>query len=543
MSLIELDITVTFGSGAAATNNTVVSPSVSSATAVGSVSTATGATPNGTLIFATDRLAGVKAAIAANTAPQASAFASLATLNNVWQSQGFGYGNLTNPSTGYYATNRLQGGPFLFACPGYFYDPTDALAIQGFANADMTAAFACALWGYLSNSNVFVVQPVVRNWIKFSTIDQNPNPTGDNGNDAPLIAGTAMNAVIIAACILDEGLNGNWSALTGWTAADRTAVESWIINSYYPALQVIINPFTSGIPASGMLNNWRSWAIYGSALSEASLPPVVQMHSNSTTAATGASYLTATIAALNNAIGGTVSEAGTLTNPITGTQTNAIVTTAFSYTGVSPAVPMNPGDLFLENLRGNDQVHYNYYSTLPLCAAAQVLLAANQTNIFTGKGALLTAALTENLSRLSPLQSGQNSDVPYSYELYEAMGAVYNNANYTAYASPNRPVMPTDQPAATTFQHTSIFSAATLTSLINGYTGGGFNYPNLPAGMTLQSFRSGLVGLPGSETPHAWGQALNQSFPTGVNNMTEVDDTAVPWAWGPMSQPYCTRRA
>lgn len=64
-------------------------------------------------------------------------------------------------------------------------------------------------------------------------------------------------------------------------------------------------------------------------------------------------------------------------------------------------------------------------------------------------------------------------------------------------------------------------------------TTGGFNYPNLPGGMTLVSYRNGQTAVAGSESPGPWSQFNGNSWPANQNNMSEVADATVPFGGGP----------
>ncbi len=126
---------------------------------------------------------------------------------------------------------------------------------------------------------------------------------------------------------------------------------------------------------------------------------------------------------------------------------------------IDTSIDVQTGRLPLEDARGDRSVNYTYFSLLPILSAVTVLNQAAGEDAFAPQQPVLRLALDTLLARLSPLEPGQASSLPFGPELYELAGALYGSAAYKAYAIPHRPILPLGQ-------HLSIATAATLTAVV-----------------------------------------------------------------------------
>jgi hypothetical protein len=277
---------------------------------------------------------------------------------------------------------RQQHAMSMYNVPGYYQDRAGFFAATGGITGDADAAYVLALAYRLGDSpaDADAAQRLLTAWARANT-----TVTGYDGQLSMAEVGVGF---IIAAELLSD--------YPGWADADRAAFKQWVRTVY---LAQAVNPIKD------RKNNWGDWGTFG--------------------AVTAADYL--------GDSAGVAAEAARLEQHID--------------SSIAP-----DGRMPEETARGSGGIWYTYFALAPLTAAANVVRNAGGPNLFgpsTPYGARVGQALAYLFSALQNPQAwsfGANPKVPqpnetWGYDLFEAMGNEYGNAQWMAYAATRRPIM------------------------------------------------------------------------------------------------------
>ncbi len=283
--------------------------------------------------------------------------------------------------------------PTIWYSPGAYQDPDGANAAMAILIGYCDDAFLRGLLSAVLLQSAPTAERIVRAW---TTINKGVSTyVGPKGNDSYLSLCTEGCGLVMAADLID--------GQPDWSPQDKANAARWMRTVGIPVAQNILGP-------QGKKDNWASWALQMWALC--------------------AVYLNDTAVQASLAV-----------------MLDAHITASINAT---------TGHLPLEDLRGARAVEYTYFSLLPMTGAAWVLKQGGGPDLLTSRKGLLTLALDSLLGRLVPLEAGQDLAWNNAAELYAAMGTLYANPKYSAYAAKYAPVMRVGQ-------HLTPFTCPTVT--------------------------------------------------------------------------------
>lgn len=537
------------------------------------------AVPYGAQIFANDHLSGAIAAAFEGSSPYSASYSAVVQIANSYSGHASSRTTIANLNSPALPTS-VFGSPAAGSSQGGL-----AFTIDTAFAADMSAAYSTALSGFIQNKNAPTAMSLVRDWCTGTlSIASFDIPAGFGGSDGPLVMNTTGPGVILAAILFDEALAGNWSNLSGWTQADRTHVESFIVNTWVSSSLIVVGLSPAGnAPNNNMQNNWRSHACNTMAIGGFYL----LNSSNPTNVALGQTYISQSAALI----------AGYMTGSITNTHDTQVGQPFIVQNSgtLSAGMLADPGDITTEDERGIDVMSYTMFSMRSLLSAMQVIQAAGGPNLFAQYSTTVELILNTLLDHVevSPTfydcyTGGAVNAYPYSgSEFYEAAGAYLSQSSYTTYATLDR----ISSGIGSTWKQTmagqsgqgaiGVHSFSTLTSLLqpqvvstianysaaiygngllttsssivssSGGGGGGgggggtsgsgfvFTFPNIPSGWTWTSNgvthkRNIAVGANDGRDPNGnadWGDiGVNGGGIPSSNNETVTNDTTAPFS-------------
>ncbi|GEM_PF-559698 len=281
----------------------------------------------------------------------------------------------------------------VYDVPGYYQDRAGFFAATGGVTGDADAAYVLALAYRLSGNqaDADLAQRILTAWARTNT--------GVTGYDGQLsMTEVGVGFILSAELLSDYG---------GWSQPDRDAFSQWVRSVY---LAQAANPIKD------RKNNWGEWGTFG---------------------AVAADYYLDDRVALND-------ETRRLTLHID--------------SAIAP-----DGHMPEETARGSGGIWYTYFALAPMTAAAQIIKNAGGPDLFqpnSETGQRIKAALGYLFAALQQPQQwpfGANPMVPatsrdqWAFDLFEAMGEEYGNAQWLAYASQHEPIMNTGHHYAWTF--------------------------------------------------------------------------------------------
>jgi hypothetical protein len=280
----------------------------------------------------------------------------------------------------------------VYNVPGYYQDQAGFFAATGGITGDADAAYVLALAYRLGDTpaDADAAQRLLTAWARGNT-----SVTGYDGQLSMAEVGVGF---IIAAELLSD--------YPGWKEDDRAAFKQWVRSVY---LAQAVNPIKD------RKNNWGDWGTFGAVTADDYLGD--------------AAGVSAETARLEGHIDSSIAPDGRMPE---------------------------------ETARGAGGIWYSYFALAPMTAAANVVRNAGGPNLFdpaSPTGARIQKALGYLFNALQSPQAwpfGANPKVPqgrdtWGYDLYDAMGDEYGNAQWTAYAAAHRPIMNTGHHYAWTF--------------------------------------------------------------------------------------------
>ncbi|GAB2765877.1 hypothetical protein GCM10027275_04280 [Rhabdobacter roseus] len=265
-----------------------------------------------------------------------------------------------------------------FKVPGFYVDAEGHRRNSRSLQSDAFDAYACALAWQLSGHNKYGQKAldILNTWATTNTTYSEA--------DGSLVMAYSGTAMVIAGDLLYH--------YPAWKAQEREKYLGWVRNVYRKACDEI----------RGRKNNWADWGRLGSALCAQLLDDPAQLAENSRLVKSDLFHKIA-----------------------------------------------EDGHMPEETRRGSNGIWYTYFSLAPITATCQVLYNSTGENLFRleEKGVSMKKALDylyhynlhpEAWSWFKDPRPGSPGNWPGN--LFEAMGVIYGEEKYRAYAQPARPV-------------------------------------------------------------------------------------------------------
>jgi len=268
-------------------------------------------------------------------------------------------------------------------CPGAYVDHDGHIYARSLMLDDAKAAYACAMAFEFTGSASYADKAVeiLDDW-SYTNI-------AITGSDGPLVSAYVATGFILTAEILSDYI--------AWTSEDRGQFESWITDVLLPEWDYIMGT---------MSNNWMDWAIFAKLVAHHYLEDGDSFYS--------------TAESLKQKIDESIASEGYLIHEIS---------------------------------RGANSMWYHYFSLAPMSASCQIVFNETGEDLFnwtSDSGKSLRSALEYFLyySRNPdqwPWYTGPNfpadpTGSSWPFNLYEAMGGIYGDGDYSDFASDLRPL-------------------------------------------------------------------------------------------------------